>query len=299
MTNNIIEFFDNSVNIKIIYQVNEYNIKNGPYIQYYENGIKTSECIYNNGRLNGYSITYYNNGTKKSVCYFDNDVLCGEYLLFYANGIEKIKCYYKFGEKDNEYVEKFINGLIKKKCFFKDGKLNGEYIVNYYHDTMELNKIHCHYVEGLLNNEYIEYYSNLNIKIKCNYKYGLLDGEYICFNENNILTQHIIYKLNKIVKYIIMNDNFQYINLDDNFKFNKDEKVSNVQCDICNINSYLCYNNYVKINCGHTFHLKCLTNKLFAYEQLKFIDTQQNKQQLCPICFNKIKWEECKNIIIE
>ena len=72
--------------------------KNGPYVEYYENGKKWSETHYKNGKWDGLQTRWYKNGQKKSESHYKNGKLDGLSTGWDESGKKERETHWKDGK---------------------------------------------------------------------------------------------------------------------------------------------------------------------------------------------------------
>ena len=139
-------------------------LKEGRFVNYYDNGQKSEEGLYKKDKLDGKRIIYrYDDESVEIVENYSNEKLEGDYTFFYPSS--KIK---QFGQyKDNEMVGEWLlyyeNGQIKEKVTMQNNQENGPFI---------------------------EYYESGVLKAEGNYKNGdNEDGELKMYNKKGELVK--------------------------------------------------------------------------------------------------------------
>ena len=79
-------------------------IKEGEWVEYYEDGQLSYKGRYKNGEELGEWVLYYANGQLKEKGSFGTGRFEGEYFTYHANGQLKEKGSFKNGKKDGEWV---------------------------------------------------------------------------------------------------------------------------------------------------------------------------------------------------
>jgi len=91
----------------------------------YDNGERSSERSYKDGKDHGPFITWYKNGEMKSEYSTYDGVIDGKYTRWYENGQIKEKTTYIKGVKDGECISWYENGRKSLEETFVNGKLDG------------------------------------------------------------------------------------------------------------------------------------------------------------------------------
>jgi len=94
------------------------DIKNGQWLQFFENGQLKLKAFYINDKRSGDFNTYWPNGKNETIGKFENNLMEGEWKYFDEEGNQKIKVIYKNGVAQNpeaiEKAQKEIFELIEK-----------------------------------------------------------------------------------------------------------------------------------------------------------------------------------------
>lgn len=96
-------------------------VKDGLIVEYYEDGTKKSEIIFENGIKNGPYSRWHSNGELKERGVFLHDRLHGVYQKWNQNGIPGIRGYYLEGKQDGEWVFYDENGNPMPSIYYKTG----------------------------------------------------------------------------------------------------------------------------------------------------------------------------------
>jgi len=73
-------------------------MKDGEYIDYYDNGEIRSKCLYLDGKRHGEHIGYYLSGEISHNCNHIGDILHGEFIFYYRSGEISYVWYYIYSE---------------------------------------------------------------------------------------------------------------------------------------------------------------------------------------------------------
>lgn len=120
----------------------------GDYIVYDENGNKSLEAHYKNGRLEGEFVAYNGEGNVFSTSMYSEGLEHGESVIYHGNG-EKYCCGdYKDGRRDGEWIWWNEDGSLSSKVNFIDGKKEG--IQEFWEDDIKIKE------EEYSNGEYIK-----------------------------------------------------------------------------------------------------------------------------------------------
>ena len=205
------------------YYVNlDKNIKNGKFSWYSDTGIKTKDCSYTLGKLDGHYIGWYNNGKIKvegkykldkkdslwswydtngvinSSGEFDNGISIGTWTRYYSDGSKQEQ----FEMKNNKFSGQAIvwdsTGTLKGEIYL-DQKLKNGNIKVYYPNGKML-------AEGKFKNKkaegtWIAYHSNGKKRGEGLVSKGYLSGSWNYYDENGIIEKMVIYDKKNAVKF--------------------------------------------------------------------------------------------------
>jgi antitoxin component YwqK of YwqJK toxin-antitoxin module len=167
----VLPHYDNSDNMGRTrkYKV---SVKDGSYIEYYENGREKLVGAYHGDKQVGLWLWYYSDGILwKRLSYVDNEKH-GKEEIFYPAGNKHFVTFYHFGKKQGECLEYFGNGNLKSKK-------------NYQH--------------GLLNGDYIKYHIDGKIRLKASYKNNLKEGFLTSYDTDGKLSDKSFYRAGDLV----------------------------------------------------------------------------------------------------
>lgn len=142
-------------------------VKDGRFIETYENGKKKSEGVYVNGKKDGKWMTYFRDGKPESEITYKNDEYDGEVRLYTRRGISSATMY-KNGKK---------HGL-HRKYNYETGKLLEEE----------------HYTDGVVNGICRRYHENGKIYEEYTAVNGEPDGPYKRYDHNGKLVKEGVFK---------------------------------------------------------------------------------------------------------
>ena len=210
-------------------QVKSNLLKNGDYIEFFENGIMKLKGYYRNGQKIDLWIEYYDNGGIYSKRYHtQNDSILYNSFIFFKDGSIKekaqidnlteqyngnFKTYYQSGTikeegvyidniKENLWFSYYENGNILSEINY----ISGTGIYYSYFETGELMEL-GYFVNDKKNGLWTKYHKNKNIKSNIEYIDGNIDinTPFMSFDENGVLSA------TQFVKFIddsIINDGF-------------------------------------------------------------------------------------------
>ena len=96
-------------------------IKDGLILEWYENGIKKSETIFENGTKNGPFSRWYSNGELKERGMFVDDRLNGVYQKWNQDGLPTVQGNYLKGKQDGEWVLYDKSGNPMPSIYYRTG----------------------------------------------------------------------------------------------------------------------------------------------------------------------------------
>lgn len=102
--------------------------REGPWIEYSENGQVFWKRTYKDGKLDGPSVTFHEDGRYAAKQNYKDGTFDGPYELFYENGQQRKKTNYKDGKIDGPYVSFYDNGQLEDKGNYKDGLKEGPWV---------------------------------------------------------------------------------------------------------------------------------------------------------------------------
>jgi antitoxin component YwqK of YwqJK toxin-antitoxin module len=94
----------------------------GVAVRYHENGQKSDERTYKDGKQVGKSTWWYENGQKKHEGTYKDGERDGKWTEWYENGQKKGEGTYKNGERDGKSTWWYENGQKKHEVTHKDGE---------------------------------------------------------------------------------------------------------------------------------------------------------------------------------
>ena len=153
---------------------------------YWENGRKSGEGTYKDGKMNGLSIQWYENGQISYKGTYENGLLVSYSFLNKDGSIKEPIHFENLNERvDGKYIDNYFgepyfgeafslheNGQRNEVVTFKDGKLHG-LLTKWYENGQKEGEIS--YKDGKKNGLYTMWYENRQKKVESTYK----DGEVI------------------------------------------------------------------------------------------------------------------------
>ena len=103
------------------------NGREGIWILYHENGNKSQECNYTNGKKEGKFIAYHENGNKSEESTYFNGKEEGIFKLYYESGKIKQESTYLDGQFNGQSKTFHENGNLRTLGVYINGKVEGDY----------------------------------------------------------------------------------------------------------------------------------------------------------------------------
>ncbi len=97
------------------------------YYSYYDHSLTTRET-YSKGKRNGPMINYYNNGNPSEKISWVNDKKDGPWEQYFANNMLKLKAMYKEGKLEGEFLVNYDSGKPYLKGGYKNDLREGKWI---------------------------------------------------------------------------------------------------------------------------------------------------------------------------
>ena len=157
------------------------SLKNGKFIDRYENGNKKFEVHYVDGKIEGLHKQWFENGNKKSVDVYMNGKFNGSVTNWYENGKKRLESSYKDGKKNGLVTDWYVNGKKRSEVFFKDGLKDGE--EKFWFESGNILSL-WPYKDGKVDGITTEWWENGIKKIEKTYNNGKLNGSVTNWYEN-------------------------------------------------------------------------------------------------------------------
>lgn len=177
----------------------EYDTRTGQFTYYYENGEKSSEGEYVDGKKDGKWTYWYKDGQVKSEGTFEKDEEEGEWTRYHRNGALKYKRVYKDGSANGDFTSFYDNGDKEETYNYNKGKLDGEFIEYYDNSGNKVNEKGS-YAKDSLHGTYEHYWRNGNLAEKGEYEDNKKVGTWEFFHSNGNKSAEVEYKKGKFVK---------------------------------------------------------------------------------------------------
>jgi uncharacterized protein len=195
--------------------IDEKGLKQGEFIEYFENGSMMALGKYINSKPVGPWKYYYPDGSIEQEGGYDNKGNnIGEWIWYYANGAILKKENYENGLQEGDYEEYDINGkiIVKGQYFdgaetgnwfweigdtreegqFVDGQESGNWVVT---DINTQKKIfEGKYIDGEPNGKHVYYWETGQKRLEGHYIMGKKEGEWFYYDTDGIVIVKITYK---------------------------------------------------------------------------------------------------------
>jgi antitoxin component YwqK of YwqJK toxin-antitoxin module len=111
-------------------------VKDGPWVEYWENGRLKRKGDYTDGDLDGPWVYYHDNGQLWTKGDLKDGELDGPWVEYHENGQLWSERDWKDGKIDGPWVEYYDNGQLRSEGDYKDGEKDGPWV--YYHELGQL-----------------------------------------------------------------------------------------------------------------------------------------------------------------
>lgn len=177
----------------------EFETRTGLFTYYFENGEKSSEGEFIDGKRDGKWSYWYKDGQLKSEGVYEKGEKEGEWVRNHRNGNLKNKTTFKGGEVVGVFTDLFDNGDKHEISNHDKGKLHGEFQVFYKNSGGKL-KVKGNYQKDSLHGTYEKYWRNGNIAEKGEFNDNKKDGTWEYFHSNGNKSADVEYKKGKFIK---------------------------------------------------------------------------------------------------
>ncbi len=202
--------------------IDEKGLKQGNFLEYYENGRVKAEGRYvdskpvgawkyyysegtieqegsfdNRGRHDGMWLWYYNNGNVWKKENFENGVNEGEYIEYDISGKVIVKGEYFDGEETGQWLWEI--GDTREEGQFVDGQYSGEWKQTDIETDVVI--FTGKYLDGYPNGKHIHYWPNGKKRMEGHYIMGQREGEWYYFDSEGYLIVKISYRNGAEQKY--------------------------------------------------------------------------------------------------
>lgn len=155
-------------------------MRQGPWIEYYDDGIRKAEGKYKDGKRVGSWTFYYHSGGKEEEGKFDSRGRPdGDWKWYYEEGQLLREQSFSLGKEDGLMAEYTISGKIITRGSFIDGLEQGEWLIEYGDQRAVGN-----YQNGQRDGSWKFYYSNGNLSYEGRFVEDLPDGRHTYYWEN-------------------------------------------------------------------------------------------------------------------
>ena len=167
------------------------NSREGVFVYYFSNGIKSTEGAYKNGKAHGLWKSWYKDGQLNSETNYEDDLNEGPSVLYHKNGTVKAKMKFINDEKEGISVFYYENGNLEEEYNFFKGKKNGVYKSFYSSGQIkEKGSYEKDSLVGLVES----YWSNGNVSFKGMYADNKEEGLHTWFHQNGNKSCEVDYK---------------------------------------------------------------------------------------------------------
>jgi antitoxin component YwqK of YwqJK toxin-antitoxin module len=167
------------------------NSREGVFVYYFSNGIKSTEGAYKNGKAHGLWKSWYKDGQLNSETNYEDDLNEGPSVLYHKNGTVKAKMSFINDEKEGISVFYYENGNLEEEYNFFKGKKNGVYKSFYSSGQIkEKGSYEKDSLVGLVES----YWSNGNVSFKGMYADNKEEGLHTWFHQNGNKSCEVEYK---------------------------------------------------------------------------------------------------------
>ena len=98
-------------------------MEDGPFEQFYPNGVLQVEGMVVNGKRSGQWVSYHPAGNKQSENSYTNGVLEGKTVVYYPSGQIMYIGYFSSGKNDGQWLYFDEEGTLTKEVLYKNGAL--------------------------------------------------------------------------------------------------------------------------------------------------------------------------------
>ncbi len=174
----------------IKYEVNSDKGYTGNSVGYHENGQKSIQCSFVDGKRHNSYQEWFENGQLKKDCTYSNGVLVGSYREYYESGQIKTDGVYVEGLMNGDYHEFWENGSKKFVGNYSMGKKNGEHLsINEDEIIFKLET----FLDDSLHGESVSYWEDGSIHHVGSYLFGKKVGEHLEYFANKFLKSNTSY----------------------------------------------------------------------------------------------------------
>jgi antitoxin component YwqK of YwqJK toxin-antitoxin module len=163
--------------------------KDGLFTNWYKNGQKKDEGIWNNGKLDGVKTYWYENGQKKFERTYKDGKKDGLWTNWYENGQKMYEIMHRNNKREGKETLYHKSGNISSVKTYKDGTLYGEYI-DYFVSGEKRSKGNIFY-GGMMEGKWTFWYHNGKKELEFNLDFGNPVGSAKIYNDNGILKEEV------------------------------------------------------------------------------------------------------------
>lgn len=181
------------------YEVNSEKGYTGEAVGFHENGQKSIQCEYAEGKLHGEYFEWYDNGQLKTQCNYSDGSLLDSLIQYYQSGEIQKKCYYVEGKLDGLYLEYYESGKLLRKGLYQNGLEEGLFVLT---DSTGLITIERNYLNGLQHGTTKLFWANDSLRALKTFSHGKKVGKHTFFDSlGNLMSDEVFDSLgNKTVE---------------------------------------------------------------------------------------------------
>lgn len=188
--------------------------REGEFIEYDENGDKSSEYICKNDKIEGKASYYYSNGKIKRIGYFKNGKENGDFVEYETDGTKSAEYKMINGSIEGKQILYHYNGKKAQESNFVNGQKNGNEII---YDSEGRKSKEYSLLNEEYNGKYIDYWENGQPYEVSYYKNGQLNGQSIQYTEAGKVKNKGIYLEGKKNGTFTFNDENGKITAEENY----------------------------------------------------------------------------------
>jgi antitoxin component YwqK of YwqJK toxin-antitoxin module len=153
----------------------------GKWIYWHDNGQKSSEGNYIDGKRSGHWIYWHDNGQKSSEGNYIDGKRSGHWINWHDNGQKSSEGDYIDGNGEGHWIYWHNNGQKSGECDYINGKKSAHWI--YWHNNGQ-KSIEGDYIDGKISGRWIYWYDNGQKSMEADYIDGKKSGHLICWHKN-------------------------------------------------------------------------------------------------------------------
>ena len=163
--------------------ITEQGERNGPWKEYFDNGVLKGEGLYDHDTRTGPWAYYHKNGEIEQTGTYDTlGLIYGEWKWYYSSGILQRRENFKDGKADGLMTEFDVLGKLITEGNFYRGEEDGEWLYELGDHREE-----GEFIEGMREGEWVSYYANGDIKFEGKFVEDNPHGEHLWYWDNGKL----------------------------------------------------------------------------------------------------------------